>query len=125
MLIGPDGRQPERLSRKYEVQFRKWSERVPPTDLEALEERFKARRMESDYLRATSILSRDEPLFDSLRKATGGDVEEAAKFLGQLLWRHLYDLTDETWCFINSPSSQDGTEQPKEYFKPKVAAETS
>ena len=117
MLIGPDGKRPGRLSRKYDAQFHPWRRNLPDADYQEVEARIADYCEAHDHTAVRYFAAGDwtgSP-WEPLLRACAGDREDAAKFLGQILWRFL-DECEATWWF-RPPARLDDEPVGMEYHK--------
>lgn len=108
MLLGPDGKRVGRLSREYDAQYRAWRNNLPDHAFAAIESQIATYCATHDHAAvkyfAASVWTGTS--WEPLLEACDGNAEDAAKFLGQILWRYL-DGCAETWWF-HRPASLDG-----------------
>ncbi|MBU0639490.1 MAG: hypothetical protein KKB50_11545 [Planctomycetes bacterium] len=108
MLIGPNGERAGRLSRERDAQFRAWRDNLPDAVYHEVEQRIADYCDTHDHV-VVRYLAGGEwtgTPWEPVLTACAGDAEEAAKFLGQVLWRYLAECPD-TWWFYRPASLDD------------------
>lgn len=117
MLIGPDGESAGCLSPERDAQFRAWRNNLPDAAYHNVEGRI-AEYCETHNRAAVRYFAGGEwtgSPWEPLLTACAGDAENAAKFLGQILWRYL-DGCQATWWFYR-PATLDDEPVGMEYHK--------
>ncbi len=108
MLIGHDGKPVHRLRDKYEDEYRRWMHHLSDVDFHAIEAEIEAYCDTHASVGVRYIASGEwtGTPYHSLIAACGADTDGPAKFLGQILWRHL-DRRDDRWWFFRRENLSD------------------
>ncbi len=118
MLIGPDGEPVRPLRPEYEEEYRRWMHHLGDVDFRVIEAEIRA-YCDTQKMVAVRYFASGEwtgTPYHPLIAACRGIRDDAAKFLGQILWRHL-DGREDTWWFYHRANPLDeplGMEYVKE-----------
>jgi len=102
MLYSVDDRMPNRDAHKSD--FRRWRSGISNEDYEAMVDAINAFCDSAESFCASCLPGKDPAIsaaFPPLTAASGGSQEQSGFFFGNIVWRVIYDRTDE-WYFLPS-----------------------
>ncbi len=101
MLMGPDGEQVRPLRPEYEKEYGSWRRQLSDVHFRAIEAEIRA-YCDTHATVGVRYFASGEwngTPYHSLIAACGANTDDPAKFLGQILWRHLDGRQDRWWPY--------------------------